>query len=272
MKKDISFRHDERERKFTKLSILLLTCLLAVTYLITPSTVFGQCGDGLTLSPLSKTLTVGETHQLTATFCLRGVPQTGKQVDFQIIGPNSASSGSATTDGAGIAYFNYKGNKEGKDTITAIYTDFYKSEEATATWTRESASIEIETGPTKLNVNSQGVLPMIVYGSEDFDVEMIDPKSLLLNGAARPLRHAYEDGGSKSGEPDGFLDLTLKFDLQEILKTLGGTPSDGETVTLVLTGSLYNTETSTQTVRTATTIRAEQEVVIMNKGKEKKGK
>ena len=272
MEKDISFRHDKRERKFPIWSILLLTCILTVTYLITASTAFGQCGDGLTLSPLSKTLTVGETHQLTATFCLRRVPQTGKQVDFQIMGPNSASSGFATTNQEGIAYFSYQGNGEGEDRIIAKYYEAFVSEEATATWTQQSESLNIETGPSKLNVNSQGVLPMIVFGTKDFHVQMIDPSSLLLNGAVPPLRHEYEDAGSKSGEPDGFIDLTLKFDLQEIVETLGDAPSDGEIVTLILTGSLYNTATATQTVRTATTIKAEQDVEIMNKGKRKKGK
>jgi len=272
MKKDISLRHDKRERTFAKWSILLLTCVLTVAYLITPSTALGQCVDGLTLSPLSKTLAVGETHQLIATFCLRRVPQTGKQVDFKIIGPNSASSGFATTDQEGIAYFNYQGNGEGEDRIIAKYYEAFVSQEATATWTKQSESLNIETGPSKLNVNSQGVLPMIVFGTEDFDVQMIDPSSLLLNGAVPPLRHTYEDGASKSGEPDGFIDLYLKFDIQKIVETLGVTLSDGQPVTLVLTGKLYDTETVTKTARTVMSIKAEQEMVIMNKSKEKKGK
>ena len=271
MEKDISLRHDKRERKFAKWSILLLTCVLTVFCFIIPPTVFGQTCS-LTLSQLNgPTLTVGETHQLRAAFfCVRGVP--GIQINFQISGPNSGSSGSATTDDFGNASFSYVGNQEGTDTIEANYSSF--SDQATATWTQESEPlITIKTAPTKLNVNSQGVLPMIVYGSADFDVQTIDPSSLLLNGAVSPKMYAYEDAGSKSpGEPDGFLDLTLKFDLPEVVETLGDTPSDGETVTLVLTGSLYNTVTVTRTARTATTIRAEQDVEIMNKGKRKKDK
>jgi hypothetical protein len=89
-----------------------------------------------------------------------------------------------------------------------------------------------------------------------------------------PQRHAYEDAGSKSSvDPDGFLDLSLKFDIQEIVKALeaqGVILSDGQPVTLVLTGSLNDTETAIQTARTATTIRAEQKMVIMNKVKRKK--
>ena len=275
MEKDISLRHDKRERKFAKWSILLSTCVLTVFYLITPSTVFGACVLQ-SLSPLSATLTVGETHQLKATvYCRESSPE-GIQIYFQITGPNFDSSGYAITDGNGIADFNYKGNQDGKDTIIAIIYDSPLSTAATAIWKEKSADINIETGPTKLNVNSQGVLPMIVYGSEDFDVQTIDSSSLLLNGAVPPLRHAYEDAGSKSSvDPDGFLDLPLKFDIQEIVKALeaqGVTLNDGQPVTLVLTGSLHDTETTIQTARTATTIRAEQKMVIMNKGKEKKGK
>jgi hypothetical protein len=269
MKKDISLRHDKRERTFAKWSILLLTCVLTVTYLITPSTVFGQVCVLQSLSPLSATLTVGETHQLKATvYCRESSPE-GIEIYFEITGPNSASSGYATTEGNGEADFNYKGNQDGKDTIIAIY-DSPLSTAATAIWKEKSADIKIETGPTKLNVNSQGVLPMVVYGSEDFDVQTIDPSSLLLNGVVSPQRHAYEDGASTSGEPDGFIDLYLKFDIQEIVETLGVTLSDGQLVTLVLTGKLYDTETVTKTARTVTSIKAEQEMVIMNKGKEKK--
>jgi len=274
MKKQISSKLNTKEKRFAKRLILLLTCVLTVFCFITPSTLFGQ-DCSLTLSPLSKTLAVGETHQLEATFICRGNAQKGIQIDFKIDGPNSASSGSATTNDAGMALFSYKGNQEGEDTITAKYFSF--QDIATATWTQESEPpIAIETGPAKLNVNSQGVLPMIVYGTEDFDVQTIDPSSLLLNGAVFPEQHSYEDAGSKSsGEPDGFLDLCLKFDTQEIVKALeaqGVTLSDGQPVTLILTGSLYNTETAIQTARTATTIIAKQTVEITNKGKEKKSK
>ena len=276
MEKDISLRHNKRERKFAKWSILQLTCVLTVFCFIIPPTVFGQ-DCNLTLSQLNgPTLTVGETHHLKATFSCRnrGVPE--KQIHFQIEGPNSGSSGSATTDGVGNASFNYKGNQEGEDRITAEYKSpippDITSGTVTATWTQQSADIKIETGPTKLNVNSQGVMPMIVFGTEDFDVQMIDPSSLRLNGAVLPLRHTYEDGASKSGEPDGFIDLYLKFDIQEIVETLGVTLNDGDPATLVLTGKLYDEKTATQTARTATSIRAVQKVMIVKKGKEKKGK
>jgi hypothetical protein len=272
MKKKISSKLDKTEKKFAKCLTLLLTCVLTVFYFITPSVVFGACALQ-SLSPLSAELTVGETHQLTATVYCRGESPEGIEIYFEITGPNTDSSGYATTDGNGMANFYYKGNQDGTDAIVAIYGSPLKTV-ATVEWNPKSADIEIETGPAKLNVNSQGVLPMTVYGSEDFNVQTIDSSSLLLNGAVPPQRHAYEDAGSKSSvDPDGFLDLSLKFDIQEIVKALeaqGVILSDGQPVTLVLTGSLNDTETAIQTARTATTIRAEQKMVIMNKVKRKK--
>ena len=272
MKKKTSSKLDKTEKKFAKCLTLLSTCVLTVLYSITPSVVFGACALQF-LSPPNATLTVGETHQLTATVYCRVESPEGIDIYFEITGANSDSSGYATTDGNGMADFYYKGNQDGTDTITAI-CDSPLNTAATVTWNPKSADIEIETGPAKLNVNSQGVLPMIVYGRKDFNVQTIDPSSLLLNGAVPPQRHAYEDAGSKSSvDPDGFLDLSLKFDIQEIVKALeaqGVILSDGQPVTLVLTGSLHDTETAIQTARTATTIRAEQKMVIMNKVKRKK--
>ena len=99
--------------------------------------------------------------------------------------------------------------------------------------------------PNPLNVNSKGVLPVAILGTEDFDVTTVDPSSLLLEGVS-PLRWALEDVATPSnGElcdcteegPDGFLDLTLKFDTQEVVAALG-VVSDGDVVPLTLSGNL----------------------------------
>ncbi|MHC4736596.1 MAG: right-handed parallel beta-helix repeat-containing protein [Planctomycetota bacterium] len=85
------------------------------------------------------------------------------------------------------------------------------------------AAIDIKPGscPNPLNVKSLGVLPVAVLGSEDFDVSSIDVASIRLAGVA-PIRSSYEDVAtpvSDSNEcecstegPDGFPDLTLKFE------------------------------------------------------------
>ena len=95
------------------------------------------------------------------------------------------------------------------------------------------------SSPNPLNVNSKGVLPVAILGTEDFDVTQIDPATILLEGIA-PLRWALEDVGSPDDPlagPDGFVDLTLKFATQEIVPVLGDV-NDGDNVVLNLTGNL----------------------------------
>jgi len=111
--------------------------------------------------------------------------------------------------------------------------------------------IKPESCPNPLNVKSKGVLPVAILGTEDFDVTQIDPATIELEGVA-PLRWDLEDvatpyepfvGKEDCMEdciidgPDGFLDLTLKFDTQEVVDALGEV-FDGECLPLTLTGNL----------------------------------
>ena len=115
--------------------------------------------------------------------------------------------------------------------------------------------VDIKPGscPNPLNKKSKGVLPVAVLGTEDFDVTTIDPETILLNRSCEvcegvsPLRWSYEDVATPfEGElcdchelgGDGILDLTLKFDTQELVEELDLCPLDGETIPLTITGSL----------------------------------
>jgi len=117
------------------------------------------------------------------------------------------------------------------------------------------ADIPVDVKPgsdvNPLNLRSKGVLPVAILGSADFDVTLIDPASLLLNGVA-PLRWSYEDvctnddmltdtdfDGNDGDMPDGYQDMTLKFSTQEIAASLGDV-ARGDIVTLVMTGSLMD--------------------------------
>lgn len=105
--------------------------------------------------------------------------------------------------------------------------------------------------PNPLNVNSMGVLPVAILGTEDFDVTTIDPASVQLEGLVAPLRWSYEDAATPySGSvadcldcttegPDGFMDLALKFDTQEVVAALGPV-EDGDCPLLHLTGQLLD--------------------------------
>jgi hypothetical protein len=98
-----------------------------------------------------------------------------------------------------------------------------------------------------VNLRSNGVLPVAVLGSADFDVTTIDPSTILLNGVA-PLRWSIADvcGPSPYPQdpaapmmddnedmemPDGYDDLTLKFSTPEIAASLGEV-ARGDIVTL----------------------------------------
>jgi len=94
--------------------------------------------------------------------------------------------------------------------------------------------IDIKPGscPNPLNLKSRGVLPVAILGSEDFDVNTIHLVSLRLEGVA-PIRSSYEDvtGSARDTDdcncmeegPDGYTDLMLKFETQEIVEALADT-------------------------------------------------
>jgi len=114
--------------------------------------------------------------------------------------------------------------------------------------------IDIKPGscPNPLNPKSRGVLPVAILGTEFLDVTTIDPKTILLiwDGSGKsvwPVRWSFEDVATPSkGEPcdcydlqgDGYTDLMLKFDTQELISGLGLDECSGETIELTLIGYL----------------------------------
>jgi hypothetical protein len=90
--------------------------------------------------------------------------------------------------------------------------------------------IKPQSCPNPLAARSKGVLPVAILGTEDFDVTTIDIATITLAGVS-PLRSNLEDVATplnkddececSSEGPDGFTDLTLKFDRQEIIAALG---------------------------------------------------
>ena len=109
--------------------------------------------------------------------------------------------------------------------------------------------IKPQSCPNPFNMGSKGVLPVAILGTEDFDVMEVDPAAVLLEGVA-PLRWNFEDvstpvePGADTCEcttegPDGYMDMTLKFDHQAIAAALG-TVQDGEMRVLTITGMTYD--------------------------------
>jgi hypothetical protein len=111
--------------------------------------------------------------------------------------------------------------------------------------------IRPQSCPNPLNVKDKGVLPVAVLGTEHFDVTQVDPAAVRLEGVA-PLRWDLEDVAAPfypflgkqdcfadctTQGPDGYQDLSLKFDAQEVLAAIGEV-SDGDCLVLGLTGYL----------------------------------
>lgn len=106
--------------------------------------------------------------------------------------------------------------------------------------------IKPQSCPNPLNTKSKGVLPVAILGTEILDVNEIDLSTVRLQGVA-PLRSSLEDVATPvervnpcdctTDGADGFVDLTLKFDTQEIVKALGDV-NDREVFELILTASL----------------------------------
>ena len=130
--------------------------------------------------------------------------------------------------------------------------------------------IKPQSCPNPLNVKSKGLLPVAILGTEDFDVAEVDPATIMLIRWVAPLRWDWEDVATpyepfygkedymdcNTNGPDGFLDLTLKFDVQEVIAALGEV-EDGDVIVLKLTGNL----------RDGTPIKGHDVIIIIKKGK-----
>ncbi|MFC2036027.1 MauE/DoxX family redox-associated membrane protein [Chloroflexota bacterium] len=139
---------------------------------------------------------------------------------------------------------------------------------------RVNIDIKPTSCPNPLNVKSGGVLPVAILGTSDFDVTTIDPTTITLMGEP-VLRWEIEDVATpydpaNGGEgrnacstegPDGYQDLTLKFNKRAIVEALGDL-KDGQVLYLELKGQLLN----------GIAIEGKDVVWIINKADNRKGK
>jgi len=107
--------------------------------------------------------------------------------------------------------------------------------------------------PNPINPGKKGVTPVAILGTKDFDVMTIDPATVELtledmDEGVSPLRWNYEDVATPFDSiddecchdlnGDGYTDLTLKFDTQELVSTLGLEDHTGMTIQLKVMGNL----------------------------------
>ncbi|MHC4962707.1 MAG: right-handed parallel beta-helix repeat-containing protein, partial [Planctomycetota bacterium] len=127
-----------------------------------------------------------------------------------------------------------------------------------------AVDIKPQSCPNRVNVKSKGVFDVAVLGTDDFDVRDIDTATVSLEGVA-PLRSRYKDetgpvidGQECECQPkkkDGFVDLAMKFDTEQITAVLGEV-EDGQEWLLHLTGQLND----------GTAIEGTDCILIMQKG------
>lgn len=119
--------------------------------------------------------------------------------------------------------------------------------------------IDVKPGswPNPFNKDAKGAFAVAICGTEDLDVYAIDPVTIELyfNEAvgdeyASPLRWAYEDVATPYPSPnpdepeghdmmgDGYMDLVLHFDRQEVAALMSCDEADKSYWKLVLTGNL----------------------------------
>ena len=80
--------------------------------------------------------------------------------------------------------------------------------------------------PNSINLKSRGVVPVVVWTTQDFDASTIDPDTVLF-ADAEPVRWTLDDV-----DYDGDLDLLLHFKTQDLNLTESSTEA-------TLTGTTY---------------------------------
>lgn len=133
----------------------------------------------------------------------------------------------------------------------------YARTSVTITVPDEQLTVALDIHPTScpnpLPLRRNGVIPVSISGSADFDVQDIDISSVTLEGVSA-LRYAFEDVSTpyfiSSEEPldqndchtlgaDGIMDLSLKFDSRQLVSALG-TLESGQVLILTIIGKLKN--------------------------------
>ncbi len=109
--------------------------------------------------------------------------------------------------------------------------------------------------PNPINRKGKGVLPAAILGTADFDVSQIDRSSIMIEGIVAPVRWSVEDVATpyepfmdkdlnmmscNTYGPDGYDDLTLKFENAQIVEELLGDYETGDVVKLTVTGMLLD--------------------------------
>lgn len=92
--------------------------------------------------------------------------------------------------------------------------------------------IDIKPGsdPNSINLDSNGVIPVAILGSADFDASTVDPSTVLLGGSAARVKGKSGNAGSlEDVNNDGYLDLVVQVYTNQFEPGVGMAELTGET-------------------------------------------
>jgi len=113
-----------------------------------------------------------------------------------------------------------------------------------------SVAFDVRPGSCRnpFNPKSHGVVPALVLGSGEFDLQDLDLTSLRIGESVTPSTiRVVDEAAASDGDghpcanmyPDGIADLSLKFSAEDIATALGPV-ADGDIVPLRLSGRLFD--------------------------------
>jgi hypothetical protein len=212
-----------------------------------------QCAPGaapkifaLGLTPKTKSLTVGDTHTVTANVTdLDPAPVDNAKVLFNVSGANTAT-GTAMTDANGNVTFSYQGKNPGTDTITACY-DVQNSGTCDKGDAFNNAAADwVAAPPVATSSPTGGLLPITgspidLFAGAGVVLLIAGVVTLLLLRRRRVIADAYVSPTSVSPSPASPADLTTGA--PEVTAAVSGS----ETVAAETSSSDTATETGDST-------------------------
>lgn len=78
--------------------------------------------------------------------------------------------------------------------------------------------------PNSINLKSKGVIPVAILSTHQFDATRVDPPTVRLAGVP-PVKWSYENVSRECGRADGFRDIVLHFETEDIAEAIAGMPS-----------------------------------------------